>query len=77
MVNKKPPESENRGKTPKYSLKTYLIAMLAVVLAVVVLSYFVQQRHSDRQIYSFSETHGDRAELMEGCLDALKADLEL
>ena len=62
MDDKKTPGTGDGGKGTKYSLKTYLITMLAVVLAVVVLSYFVQQRHSEHQMDTADEPQTQQTE---------------
>lgn len=40
-------KDKDKGGKTKYSLKTYIIAMLIVVISVVVLSYFASQRNGE------------------------------
>ena len=49
----------NKENQKKYPLLPYIIAMFIVVVAIVLVSYFAQQRSSDKQISEFSQQHGD------------------
>lgn len=54
MQNNKPTSGE---KQKKYSIITYLVILFAVVIALVLLSYFVQLRRDNSDMASFRNEH--------------------
>lgn len=62
MQSNKP---DTEAKKPKYSIVTYLVILFAVVIALVLLSYFVQQRRDDSEMLSFRTEHLTRMDRLE------------
>lgn len=66
---KMPRQSEERGK---YSITGYLVLLFAVVIVLVLLSYFVNQNDSDQWKNDFSQAHNDKVALLEQRVQALE-----
>ena len=63
----------------KYPIKPYIIGLLVTVVAIVLLSYFVQKRNSNIQMNEFGELHSTQIEEINQRIDALEVritDLE-
>ena len=59
------------GRGEKYSLTAYLVALFAVVIALVMLSYFVNSRDSGRRVEDLQQ-HSDRVLELEEKITALE-----
>lgn len=62
--------SENERK--KYPVQPYIIGLLVAVVAIVLLSYFVQKRNSNMQMSEFGELHSTQIEEINQRIDALE-----
>ena len=69
--------SNNEKK--KYPVMPYIIGLLVAVIALVMLSYFVQRRNSNMQMDEYGELHSTQIEEINQRIDALETritDLE-
>ena len=67
--------TEECSKTKKYSLWVYVTVMFCVVVAVILLSYFMQERNA-RQIDELTETHGQISAQALGTIERLQDEKE-
>lgn len=70
MENNEAQETKGRGE--KYSITAYLVLLFVVVIALVLLSYFVNSRGSDERIDEFSFEQNTRVSVLEGRLTELE-----
>lgn len=61
-----------RGRGETYSLTAYLVILFIVVIALVLLSYFVNARDSGQLLDDFSQRHNDRVTQLEERIDDLE-----
>ena len=66
----------NEKNRKKYPLLPYLIGMFVVVIPLVLLSYFAQQRN-DKQLNSFSQEHSYKIEDLNSRIDQLELRIEI
>ncbi len=57
------------NKKKRYPVERYIICMLITVVALVLLSYFVQKRNSNQQISEYGELHETQIEKINQLLD--------
>ena len=64
------------GKTPRYSIVTYLVLLFVVVIALVLLSYAVQRSRQSSDLDDFRSEHFLQLDQLEARIDALEARVE-
>lgn len=63
---------ENKENQKKYPLLPYILAMFVVVVALVLVSYFAQQRSNSEQMSQYSEQHTSQFEQYDERLNDLE-----
>lgn len=60
----------NKEYANKYAILPYLVAMLITVIAILLLSYFAQQRNNNTRTNQFSQGSTYKTETMSSWIDA-------
>ena len=67
--------SDNEKK--KYPVQPYIIGLLVAVVAIVLLSYFVQKRNNNLQMNEFGQLHTTQIEEINQRIDALETRIAI
>ena len=67
--------NDKREKQPKFSIVTYLVILFVLVIALVLLSYFVERSRDSDALALFRSEHMTRLNQIEQRLDALETDV--
>ena len=67
--------NDKREKQPKFSIVTYLVILFVLVIALVLLSYFVERSRDSDALALFRSEHMTRLNQIEQRLDALERDV--
>ena len=67
----------DNNERKKYPVQPYIIGLLVAVIAIVLLSYFVQRRNNNLQMSEFGELHTTQIEEINQRIDALETRISI